>query len=122
MNRHKTDDKAKRKIHPRAMDCLIISLAPLVPLLLALALAMTETYEGNPFDKGIMALLFISILAQPCGIFMGIVLLFQIRKNQSYCGKGYVIAGIIISTTLIFLLLTYFVTMTIYAFNLHASP
>ena len=83
-----TDDKAKRKIHPRAKDCFIISLAPIAVF-------------AWPDPDLVIVLLLIAFLFQPFGIWLGIYSLVRIRKDSSYCGKGYAITGIIISTLIV---------------------
>ena len=103
-----TDDKAKRKIHPRAKDCFVISLvrAALIGCFLGI-LFLDDVFPGNEifiYGKLIAGLLLIVVPAQPLGILLGIYSLVQIRKNSSYYGKVYAIAGITISTTSIIMI------------------
>ena len=92
------DDKAKRKIHPRAKDCLRISLIPAG--LLACGFVLTSfdypdvLYAVRTYG---MALFYTSLVSQPFGVLLGIYSLVQIRKDRSYSGTGYAVAGIIIS-------------------------
>lgn len=101
------DDKVKRKIHPRAKDCFIISLVPVALIgCFGGILFLDYVSPGNEifiYGKLIVGLLCIAVPAQPLGILLGIYSLVQIRKDRSYCGKGYAIAGIIISTIAILL-------------------
>ncbi len=98
-----TDDKTKRKSHPRAKECLITSLVSVAPFVCGVVLIFSGDYTELPFyfvgyGTVVVALCCISLcVAQPLGILLGIDSLVQIRKDSSYCGKGYAIAGITIS-------------------------
>ncbi len=99
-----TGDTAKRKIHPMAKDCLIMSLVSAAPLVCGLVTLFLDDFTELPFyfvgyGTVIVALCYISLfLTQPLGVMCGVDSLVQIRKDSSYCGKEYAIAGITIST------------------------
>ncbi len=99
-----TDDKVKRKIHPRAKDCFIFSLVSVAPLVCGLVTLFLDDFTELPFyfvgcGTAIVALCYISLfLTHPVGIMCGVDSLVQIRKDSSYSGKEYAIAGITIST------------------------
>ncbi len=98
-----TDDKAKRKIHPLAKACFIISLVQAALMGCDFGLPLLPESIASPdfwFFAGFMGmvLMVISTCAQPLGILLGICSLVQVRRNHSYCGKRYAIAGITIST------------------------
>ncbi len=106
------DTKAKRKIHPLATACFIISLVPVVLIAFGYVSIKLEldyfTRPRGPFAeewRRIMFALLIPFFAQPLGILLGICSLVHIRIRHSYCGKGFAIAGIIISTALIVLVM-----------------
>ncbi len=111
-----TDDKAKRKIHPRAKDCLIISLAPVALYVSGYVVVFVDGFIEHPSDfylachNIILVLTTTSLAVQPLGILLGIYSLVQIRENSSYSGAGYAIAGII-TTTLLFLVLLFAVIL-----------
>ena len=103
-----TDDKAKRKIHPLAKGCFIISLVPVVLLFVGLVFLFIDSYAeaasgfvgygGIIMALTILAALVLSLFAQPAGILLGICSLLEMREDRSYCGKAYAIAGMVIST------------------------
>jgi hypothetical protein len=90
------------QIHPRAKDCFIIALTPLV-LLICMAIcgvlaAFLEDFDfGKVLFKILIGLLLVISMLQPLGILLGLYSLYKIRKKTSYSGKNYAIAGIIIS-------------------------
>ena len=98
-----TDDAVEQKNHPRAKDCLIISLVPVVLIGCGIILSLLDNiYPEHHYDflgyiKMTLALFLISLLMQPLGIILGIFSLVQIRKESTYCGNYYAITGIIIS-------------------------
>ena len=103
------DTKAKRKIHPLATACFIISLVPVVLIAFGYEFIKFGPDPRGPFPEEcrmiMLALYIISFFAQPLGILLGIRSLVHIRIRHSYCGKGFAIAGIIISTALIVLVI-----------------
>ncbi|MCD6394894.1 MAG: hypothetical protein J7M40_15500 [Planctomycetes bacterium] len=120
-----TDDKAKRKIHPGAMGCFIISLVSVGLLVGGLVLlfivnslaedpfflvfgiyALLDAWATIIWGLIVWALLVSSFLAQFFGIALGIWSLLEMREDRLCRGKGYAIAGITIST-LVFLALLF---------------
>ena len=107
-----TDDKAKRKIHPRAMDCFIISLVPVALYASGYVVVFVNGFieHQSDFYMACQNVLLVwtsaSLAVQPLGIVLGIYSLGQIRENSSCSGAGYAIAGII-TTTLVFLALLF---------------
>lgn len=99
-----TDDKAKRKIHPEAIWCLLISLVPVALYVCLIGFKANASYFMSARSILMTGLFIISMFAQPPGICLGIYSLVQIRKDGSYCGKGYAIAGITISATTVILI------------------
>lgn len=101
-----TDDKPKRKIHPLAKVCLIISLVLAAPIALQFALTLS-VYFGIPLGffryfylMGLeitVPVFFLLILEQPIVILLGVYSLVQVRKGYSCRSIVYAIAGIVIS-------------------------
>jgi hypothetical protein len=104
-----------RANHPRAKDCFFISIVPPALVVCMAVLSGIDPFIDNYFPaeaiiKLLIVLLFITCILQPLGILLGIFSLYAIRKQSSYCGRRYAIAGIIISsliTCLILLQLSY---------------
>ncbi len=98
-----SDNVEVQKTHPRAKDCFIISLVPMVLLDCGIALSLLDdAFPAHHFDivvygKIIIALFLISLLMQPLGLFLGVLSLVQMRKDPAYKGYFYAISGIIIS-------------------------
>ena len=87
------DNHEKKKIHPRAIDCLAISIAPLA-LMLCGCLIEEHFYSIIYLNKIIVIMLLpLACLAQPFGIALGIYALLGIRKDPHFSGKGLVITG-----------------------------
>ena len=103
-----TDDMVIQKSHPRAKDCLIISLVPVV--LIGCVEGIYLLGDAYFFGDGkVLGLLWLfSLLAQPFGIILGIFSLVQIRKNPSYCGTVYAVSGILITIFSFIFFLWYF--------------
>lgn len=99
-----SDDKAKRKTHSRAKASLFLSLVSVAPFVCGVVLIFSGDYTELPFyfvgyGTVIVALCYISLcVTHPLGVMCGVDSLVQIRKDRSYCGKEYAIAGISIST------------------------
>lgn len=101
-----TDDKAKRKLHPIAKVCLIISLVLAAPIALQFALTLS-VYFGIPlgffryfylmYIEIVVPIFFLLILEQPIIILLGIYSLVQVKKGYSCRSIVYAIAGIVIS-------------------------
>jgi hypothetical protein len=97
------DNLEVQKTHPRAKDCFIISLVPMV--LFDCGMALTLLDDAFPayhldivgYDKLIICLFLISLLMQPLGLILGIFSLVQMRKYPTYTGNFYAISGIMIS-------------------------
>lgn len=92
--------QSELKCHPRAKDCLIISTFPIISFVLFITIVKLD-HKYDKIDIGVsktlLLVFLVACIMQLLGIFAGITALYHLRKGSSYYGKGYAIAGIIIS-------------------------
>lgn len=90
--------QSELKCHPRAKDSFIISMAPMILFILSIIIGKLENkYDMRGVFKTLLLLFLVACIIQPLGVLAGIIALYQLRKESSYYGKGYAIAGITIS-------------------------
>ncbi len=110
-----TDDKARKKCHPLAKWCLIISLSPVIFFTCLLGMQGVPDSPSAPMiyfhllsTHLCLTLFRVSLWGQSVGILMGLYSLVLIYEGRSYYGKRYAIPGIVISGIIFFVWLLIF--------------
>ena len=78
-----------------------------------------EEKELNPFA---LISFILSFLFPPLGLVFGIIALVQISKNERYKGKGFAIAGVIISSVILAVFLLMLASVLVYLSTLPLLP